>query len=223
NMGKISIYGLEASPPTRSCLLALKALDLPYDLIPVNLLVGEHLTPEYLQKNPQHTVPMLEDDDVCIWDSHAIMAYLVGKYAATDALYPTDLLQRAVIDQRMHYDSGVLFTGTVRPITRALLFSNSTSVERSKIDAVSEAYDLLETFLGDNDYMAGPELSIADFCIGTSVCSLMVFLDLDAGKYPKLAAWLQRLKELPYYEEANGVGAAQFEALLKSKNFTIEA
>lgn len=221
-MGKILIYGLEASPPTRSCLLALKALDLPYELVPVNLMVGEHLSPEYVAKNPQHTVPMLEDDDVRIWDSHAIMAYLVSKYGKEDALYPKDAVQRAVVDQRLHYDSGLLFTGTVRAITRPLLFFDSTTIERAKMDAVVEAYELLETFLSDNDYVAGPELTIADFSLLTSIGSLMVYLDLDDSKYPNVAAWLQRLRELPYYDEANGVGAAQFEALIKSKNFTVE-
>lgn len=221
-MGKLLIYGLEASPPTRSCLLALKALDLPYELVPVNLMVGEHLSPEYVAKNPQHTVPMLEDDEVRIWDSHAIMAYLVNKYGKDDALYPKDVVQRAVVDQRLHYDSGILFTGTVRAITRGLLFFDSTTIERAKIDAVVEAYELVETFLGDNDYVAGPELTIADFSLLTSIGSLMVYLDLDASKYPNVAAWLQRLRELPYYDEANGVGAAQFEALIKSKNFTVE-
>lgn len=221
-MGKISIYGMEASPPTRSCLLTLKALDLPYELIPVNLLVGEQLKPEFVQKNPQHTVPVLEDDEVCIWDSHAIMAYLVSKYAATDALYPKDPVQRAVIDQRLHFDTGALFTVALHPIVKKVLYTDSKIIDRAGIGAIIEAYELLETFLGDNDYVAGPELTIADFSVFTSVCSLMVFLDLDASKYPNTAAWLQRLKELPYHEEANGVGAAHFEALLKSKNFTLE-
>ncbi|XP_034103411.1 glutathione S-transferase 1-like [Drosophila nasuta] len=222
-MGKITLYGLEASPPTRSCLLVLKALDLPYDFVQVNLLAGEHLQPEFLQKNPQHTVPVVEDDDACIWDSHAILAYLVGKYATTDALYPKDYAQRALVDQRLHYDSGTMFTCSLRALTRPILFLGETVIVQSKIDAVAEVYDLVETFLGDNDYVAGPELTIADFSYITTICSLMVFVEPDASKYPKINAWLERMKELPYYEEANGVGAAQFEAMLKSKNFTIEA
>ncbi|XP_034478653.1 glutathione S-transferase 1-like [Drosophila innubila] len=222
-MGKLTLYGLEASPPTRSCLLTLKALELPFDFVVVNLLAGEHLLPDYLEKNPQHTVPLLEDDEVCIWDSHAIMPYLVGKYATTDALYPKDLYQRAVVDQRLHYDSGSMFVGTMRALTRPLLFLGATVIEQSKIDAVAEVYDLVETFLGDNDYIAGTELTIADFSCVTTMCSLKVFLEPDPNKYPKIVAWMERLRELPYYEKANGVGAAIFESLIKSKNFTIES
>ncbi|XP_064542961.1 glutathione S-transferase 1-like [Drosophila montana] len=220
-MGKLLIYGLEASPPTRACLLTLKALELPYDLVPVNIPAGEHLLPEFRQKNPQHTVPLLEDEAAYIWDSHAIMAYLVGKYAANDALYPTDCRQRAIVDQRLHFDSGLMFTGALRPITRSVLFLGETAIEQSRIDAVAEIYDLVELFLGDNDFVAGNELTIADFSFVSSISCLAVYLELDPVKYPKILAWLERLKELPYYEEANGVGAAQLEAMLKSKNFTI--
>lgn len=44
-----------------------------------------------------------------IWDSHAITAYLVEKYASDDGLYPKDLQKRAVVDQRLHFDSSILF------------------------------------------------------------------------------------------------------------------
>lgn len=60
--------------------------------------------------NPQHTVPTFVDDDgFTMWDSHPIITYLVSKYAKSDALYPKDLKKRAVVDQRLHFESGVLF------------------------------------------------------------------------------------------------------------------
>lgn len=44
-----------------------------------------------------------------IWDSHAICTYLVSKYGKDDSLYPKDLLVRAKVDQRLHFDTGILF------------------------------------------------------------------------------------------------------------------
>ncbi|KAH8290470.1 hypothetical protein KR054_003476 [Drosophila jambulina] len=219
-MGKISLYGLDPSPPTRACLLTLKALELPYEYLFVNLFEKENFGEEYSKKNPQHTVPLLQDDDAYIWDSHAIMAYLVEKYATSDELYPKDLLQRAKVDQLMHFESGVVFEGALRRLTRPLLFNGEVTLPQKHVDAVTEVYDFVETFL-EHDYLAGDQLTIADFSLVSTITSIGVFQELDLAKYPKIAAWLERLKELPYYEEANGKGAAQFVELLKSKNFTV--
>lgn len=58
--------------------------------------------------NPQHTVPTLNDNGYILWDSHAINAYLVGKYGKDDSLYPKDLQKRGIVDQRLHYNSSVI-------------------------------------------------------------------------------------------------------------------
>lgn len=59
--------------------------------------------------NPQHTVPLLDDDGYLLADSHAINAYLVQKYGKDDSLYPKDLKKRGKVDERLHFDNGTLF------------------------------------------------------------------------------------------------------------------
>lgn len=220
-MVKITLYGLDPSPPVRACLLTLKALNLPFEYKRINLMSKEHLSEEYLQKNPQHTVPTLEVDGNFIWDSHAIIAYLVSKYGNDDTLYPKDLLQRAVVDQRLHFENGVMFAGGLRSIVGPLLFQNETKIPQTKIDAVIDTYNFLEVFLKDKPYMAGDHLTIADFSIVTTVTSLVAFAQIDGSKYPKLTSWLNRMEALPYYKEANEVGAKILVDMIKSKNFTI--
>lgn len=220
-MTKLTLYGIDASPPVRACLLTLKALNLPFEYKQVNLLEKEHLSEEYLKKNPQHTVPTLEDDGHFIWDSHAIMAYLVRKYGKDDALYPKDLYKRATVDQRLHFESGVIFQGGIRNITAPMFFRNETRIPQHQIDAIVDIYNLLETFLQNSKYIAGDQLTIADFSIVSSVTSLVAFVEIDSSKYKKLTAWIKRMESLPYYQEANGVGAKILIEMIKSKNFTI--
>ncbi|XP_037716872.1 glutathione S-transferase 1-like [Drosophila subpulchrella] len=219
-MGKLILYGLEASPPVRAAKLTLAALDVPYEFVEVNTLAKENLSEAFLKKNPQHTVPTLEDDGHFLWDSHAIIAYLVSKYGKTDSLYPKDLLQRAVVDQRLHFESGVIFANGLRSITKPLFSAGQTKIPKERYDAIIEIYDFLETFLGDNDYIAGGQLTIADFSIISTVTSLEAFVELDSAKYPKVSAWIKRLQQLPYYEEANGNGARVFGSFIKKTNFT---
>ncbi|XP_061389566.1 glutathione S-transferase 1-like [Musca vetustissima] len=220
-MTKLVLYGVDLSPPVRACLLTLKALNLPYEYRVVNLLAKEHLSEDFLKKNPQHTVPLLEENGHIISDSHAIISYLCDKYAKDDALYPKDLLKRAVVEQRMYFEAGVLFQGGLRNITIPLLFRNQTQIPKHQIDAIVESYGFLESFLKDNKYMAGDHLTIADFSIVTAVTSLVAFVEIDPTKFPKLSGWLKTMESLPYYEEANGVGAKQLVAVIKSKNCTV--
>lgn len=60
--------------------------------------------------NPQHTIPTFVDDDgSVVWDSHAIMTYIVSKYAKDDSVYPEDIKKRAIVNQRLFFESGVIF------------------------------------------------------------------------------------------------------------------
>lgn len=63
----------------------------------------------HLQLNPQHTIPTLTDGDYVVWDSHAIIAYLVNKYAKDDSFYPKDPQKRGTVDNRLHYNNSVFF------------------------------------------------------------------------------------------------------------------
>lgn len=85
---------------------------------------------------------------------------------------------------------------------------------------MQKAYQLLEDTLVD-DYVVGNSLTIADFSCVSSVSSIMGVIPMDKAKFPKIYGWLDRLKALPYYEEANGSGAeqvAQFVLSQKEKN-----
>lgn len=220
-MGKVKLYGLDPSPPVRAVKLTLAALNVPYEYIVVNVIKKEQHSEEYLKKNPQHTVPLLEDGEASIWDSHAIMTYLVSKYGKDDSLYPKDLLKRAVVDQRLHFESGVVFANALRAITKQVLFLGRTVVPKERFEAITEVYDFVEVFLKDHDYVAGDQLTIADFSIISSITSLVAYVDIVSAKYPKISAWLKRLEQLPYYSE-NSVGAQQFVSTIKSKSFTFE-
>ncbi|XP_070069199.1 glutathione S-transferase 1-1-like [Drosophila takahashii] len=218
-MGKLTLYGIDGSPPVRSVLLTLNALGVEFEYKIVNLMAGDHLKPEYLKINPLHTVPTLDDDGFYINDSHAINSYLVSKYGKDDSLYPKDLQKRAIVDQRLHYDSSVL-SSTGRGLS-APLREGKTEIPKARFDALEEVYKTLDYFLESNDFLAGQNLTIADFHVIAVLSTTLFFRDVDATKYPKLADWIQRIKKLPYYEEANGSRMSQVAAFIKSKKYTI--
>ncbi|KAH8279046.1 hypothetical protein KR026_000136, partial [Drosophila bipectinata] len=199
-MSGLVLYGMDISPPVRACKLVLRALGLEYKYKIVNLMTGEHFTEEFKRKNPQNTVPLLEDNGSLIWDSHAIVCYLVDKYAKSDELYPKDLLARALVNQRLYFDASVLFM-SLRNVSIPYFYHNVSLVPKEKVDNIKSGYAFLEAFLGDNPYITGSTLTVADLCCGATASSLAAILELDVAQYPKVAAWLERLSKLPDYGE----------------------
>ncbi|CAD7083143.1 unnamed protein product [Hermetia illucens] len=203
-MGKPIIYGVDGSPAVRAVLLTAHAIGLDYELHEIDPHKNETKTEEFLKKNPQHTIPTLEDDGKCIWDSHAIITYLASKYAKDDSLYPKDLYKRAVVDQRLHFESSVL--GPRMFAFGASWRSNDPQAKEDAKTGILGAYDFLEKFIGSNQYLAGDSLTVADFSILANFSTLVNFIPADLERFPGLCNWFSRLSKLPYYQKANGEG-----------------
>ncbi|XP_055635895.1 glutathione S-transferase 1-like [Toxorhynchites rutilus septentrionalis] len=213
-MSKLILYTIHVSPPCRAVELTAKALGIDLDQRVVNLLEGEHLKPEFLKLNPQHTVPVLDDNGTIIAESHAIMIYLVSKYGKDDSLYPKDLVKQAKVIGALHFESTVLFA-RARFLFEPIIFFGCSEILPDRAEYVEKSYQILENTLV-NEYVAGDSLTIADFSCISSVSSLMGIIPIDEQKYPKIHAWIKRLKALPYYEEANGSGADEVVKLVLS-------
>ncbi|XP_967395.2 glutathione S-transferase 1 [Tribolium castaneum] len=212
-----TLYLHHASPPVRAVLITAKAIGLPITEKEVNFATSENLSPEYLKMNPQHTVPTLVDDDgFTIWDSHAIITYLVSKYAKNDALYPKDLKKRAVVDQRLHFESGVVFP-RLAAISWPIIRDGKKSLTQQEKDGIYEAYGFLETFLVGHEWVAGDFISVADYSLVSIISSLnYILVPIDSLKYPNLDAWLKRMEGRPEYA-ANLKGLEDYSMILKSR------
>lgn len=168
-----------------------------------------------LQLNPQQTIPLLNDNGVIVVDSHVICAYLCEKYAETDDLYPKDLAKRALCDSRLHFDSGHLFA-RMRFLYEPVIFMKSLEWADDRIQSVQTAWDILERFLENSAYVCGDEMTIADFCLVATATSMNEIVPLEAEKHLKIMEWIDRMAELPYYDEINGTPGKEFQAFVRA-------
>ncbi|KAL0868354.1 hypothetical protein ABMA27_007873 [Loxostege sticticalis] len=212
----LTLYKKDTSPPCRAVLMTIHALNIPdVKFIDVFLPNGEHLTEEYVKMNPQHTVPLLKDDDFLIWDSHAICGYLVNKYGKDDRLYPTEPQKRAVIDQRLHFDSSVLFVAlksTVEPV----IYKGDKTFKEENLVKIRAAYEFMEKFL-TTPWLAGEEVTLADISCVSTISSMNEIVPIDEKVYPKLVAWLQRCSEQDFFQKGNAKNIVLFREMIRNK------
>ena len=105
----IDLYYTPLGAPSRAVMMTAKMVGVKLNLKTVDLMAGEHLKPEFLKLNPQHTVPVLDDRGFVLTESRAICAYLVQKYGSHDGLYPKLPKLRAAVDERLYFDLSVFY------------------------------------------------------------------------------------------------------------------
>ncbi|XP_063832436.1 glutathione S-transferase 1-like [Ostrinia nubilalis] len=212
----LTLYKKDTSPPSRSVFMTIYALNIPdVKFIDVYLPAGEHLTEEYIKMNPQHTVPLLIDDDFLIWDSHAICGYLVNKYGKDDRLYPTEPRKRALIDQRLHFDSSVLFVA-LKTTVIPLLYQGANGFKEEHLAMIDAAYDFMEKFL-TAPWLAGDDVTLADICCVSTISSMNEIRPIYKEIYPKLTAWLKRCSEEEFYQKGNAKNIVLFREMIRNK------
>lgn len=149
-------------------------------------------------------MPTLDDNGFILWDSHAICAYLVDKYAKDDKLYPKDLQLRAKCNQRMLFDASSLFV-RMRDITLPIFYGGCTEVCHDDVDAIMESLKILEKLLATDPFVVGSQLTIADICLALTVSCVEIFTSsFTSDKYPKIWSWLERVRQtIPFFDEMN--------------------
>lgn len=148
-----------------------------------------------------------------IWDSHAICAYLVDKYAKDDSLYPKDLQLRARVNQRLYFDAASLFV-RLRDTT-IHIFTGGKEVPQENIDLIYAAYEILEAFLTLDPFLVNDSLTLADISVSVTVILLETYAPLQAEKHSNILAWLKRMSQtIPFFDEINNKHADEYRQLL---------
>jgi len=177
------------SAPCRGPMLVARALGVPLTLKPMSIVAKDTLKPEFLALNPHHTVPTLVDGDFVLWESKAIIGYLVGQYAQDSPLYPRDPKRRAQIDRLLYFDMALhqRFRGYAHPVIK-----EGKTPEPAKLEVLHEGLALLDAELAKTGaFVLGDQPCVADY---TLACAVATYRAMDLGvtseRQPHVAAWL---------------------------------
>ena len=192
----LKVYGDYNSGNCYKIKLMLHLLGLEYQWHAVDILKGETETPQFLAKNPNGKVPVLElEDGTCLWESNAILNYLAdgSEFLPTEPRLRTQVLQWQFFEQYSHepYIAVARFIQFYLGLPQARLEEYRALQKRGY-----KALDVMEQQLARTPYLVGEHYSIADVTLYayTHVAHQGGF---ELGSYPSIQAWLQRVASHP--------------------------
>ncbi|XP_076348994.1 glutathione S-transferase 1-like [Tachypleus tridentatus] len=211
----IDFYYLPISPPCRAVEMVAKHLNVSLNKKLVNVMAGEHMKPEFLKINPNHTIPTIDDNGFILWESRPIMTYLWNQYSTNDSLYPTDPKNRAEVEKMLHFDIGTLYKSIAEYILPVLLHGEPPNTEKEKI--MRQKIKILDDILEKQPYVAGQNLTLADLSILAGITFPEV-IECNLGEFSNIQLWIKKMKaELPYYEEFITQPIEEFKGLKANK------
>ncbi|HEX2114432.1 MAG TPA: glutathione S-transferase [Alphaproteobacteria bacterium] len=190
----IRLYMHPLSGHAHRAALMLSLLQLPFERIEVDLMKGAQKAPEFLAKNPFGQVPVIEDGDVTLADSNAILTYLALRYDPASTWLPREPVAAARVQQWLSVAAGPLAAGpaSARLVT---LFGAKFDHERCKTIA-QQLYTVVEAHLAARRFLVGNGPSIADVAL-YSYTALAPEGGVGLDAYPNVRAWLARVEALP--------------------------
>lgn len=193
----IRLYRSALSGHCHRVELFLSLLGLPFELVDVDLAAGAHKRPDFLAMTPFGQVPVIQDGEVTLADSNAILVYLARRYAAdVEQWLPSDPLAAAHVQRWLSVAAGLLAFGPA--YARVIqLFKSPASPD----DAIARAHGLfkvMEQQLGQSAFLTGSTPSLADVA-NYSYVACAPEGNVSLADYPQLRAWLARMEGLPRF------------------------
>jgi len=200
----LKIWGRKNSSNVRKALWIAEELGLEYESINAGGAFGLNDQPEYLAKNPNGVVPMIEDGDFVLWESNAIVRYLAAQYGAGGALYPADPKARAQADKWMDWTTST-FAGPFRTVFWGVLRTPAEQQDWRQINAAKATVEgllrIVDHTLATQPYLSGDELGMGDIPLGSFIYAWLE-MPIERTELPHLKAWYERLQQREAYRTA---------------------
>lgn len=191
----IRLYTYSLSGHSHRVQLFLTLLQLPFEIVEVDVRAGANRRPEFLALNPFGQIPVIVDGDTVLTDSNAILIYLAKRYGDTRWL-PEDALGAAAVQRWLSLAAGQVYSGpcSARLVT---VFGAPLNLETAQGIAVRLFKQLEAEFAASGKpYAAGPSPTIADVA-GYTYIAHAPEGGVSLEPYPSLRAWLRRVEALP--------------------------
>ena len=221
----MKLYMHPVSMTSRPVRLFIAESGIPMDEQVVDLFTGEHYQEAYTKLNPNRLVPMLEDGDLRLTESSAILKYLADKVGSP--AYPKDLKQRAKVNEMMDWLNTNFYREYAYNLIYPQLFPHmkrpDPAVQKATLEWGKERSKGWLQILNDhwigpkNNYLCGNQITIADY-LGAAFVTLGEIVRCDFSPYPNVQRWLDNMKKLKSWPKVNEVFDG-YKASVKDQQF----
>lgn len=198
----LQVIGRRSAFNVQKVMWLIGELDLPHDHIERGGAAGGLDSPEHLALNPHGRVPVIVDGETVVWESHAILRYLAAKFAP-ERFWHDDPAARARVDQWLEWSGYKLqrdfLTGVFWGYYRTPEAERDTEAVARAISAVGEDLTHLDRLLGENRFLLGEGLSLADISAGTNMYRYFN-IDIERPDLNNVARWYGELTRRPAFQ-----------------------
>lgn len=199
----MKLYYFPFSPNSTQCLALAYHLGLELELQVVDLRAGEQRQPWFVALNPNHFLPTLQDGDFVLWESNAILQELARRHGPTE-VWPADERVRIDIDRWMFWKVAQWYP-TIHTLQLERMLKGGAPPDEAKVAQATADFkhwaDVLETTLARQPYLAGQQLTLADFSVAAPL-ALHRPASLPWEDHPAVQAWYARVAALPAWQKS---------------------
>jgi glutathione S-transferase len=189
----IKLHGFPLSGHSHRIELFIALLGLPMEFIFVDLAIGEHQQPAFLALNSFGQVPVIEDGELTLADSNAILVYLASQYGDAHWL-PRDAVGAARVQRWLSVAAGQVAYGPAA--ARMVTVFKAPFNHEEVCGRANTLFAVMEKELQKTPYLAGAAPTIADVA-NYSYIAHAPEGGVSLAPYPAIKAWLARIEALP--------------------------
>jgi glutathione S-transferase len=193
----LRIWGRTNSVNVQKVLWCCLEIGVPYERIDAGMNFGRNNEASYLAMNPNGRIPTIEDGDFRLWESNAIMRYLVLQYRPDSALYPTAPRDRSGVERWLDWT-----LSTLQPVERPLFlgYVRTDQADRDEATlrdaalAAAALWSTLDRHLEGRSYLETERFTLADLAMGTFARRWFGIPEVVRPAMPNLENWFSRLE-----------------------------
>jgi len=200
----ITLHDFDLSGSCYKIRLFLNILGQRYERVPVDFANREHKSAKYLALNPFGELPVFEDGDLRLRDTQAILVYLATRYDPSRRWYPDDPVSMGRIQQWLSTGGGEVMNASGARLVKCF---GATHLDLEALQAgARRVFRIMDDRLATHPFLALEHATLGDIaCFPYTALAGEGGIDLSA--YPRILAWIERMKRLPGFIAMPGIPA----------------